>query len=185
VVYDVFGFSGGRIKGCCDALAAAGFHVAMPDVYRGTDIASEGGFGNEAAMAWLKGCTCPICALYHHCSAAAAVVIYWPTAGRWVHYPACHLVGTDYSEYLKEACEPTFALLASKGADSIGAIGFCWGAYPVFQFSTGGLIKAGVSLLRSDPQCMPCMLSQPNATPISPMRGGAPIRVVLSWPDGR
>ena len=56
VVYDVFGFSGGRIKGCCDALAAAGFHVAMPDVYKGTNIAAEGGFGDEKAMAWLKGC---------------------------------------------------------------------------------------------------------------------------------
>ena len=59
VIYDVFGFSGGRIKGCCDALAAAGFHVAMPDVYKGTDIAAEGGFGNEKAMAWLKGCAFP------------------------------------------------------------------------------------------------------------------------------
>lgn len=59
VIYDVFGFSGGRIKGCCDALAAAGFHVAMPDVYKGTNIAAEGGFGNEKAMAWLKGCAFP------------------------------------------------------------------------------------------------------------------------------
>ena len=46
---------------------------------------------------------------------------------------------------MKAAFEPTFALLASKGADSVGAIGFCWGAYPVFQFSSDGLIKAGVS----------------------------------------
>jgi hypothetical protein len=61
VIYDVFGFSGGRIKGCCEALAAAGFHVAMPDVYKGTNIAAEGGFGNESAMAWLKGCAFPIC----------------------------------------------------------------------------------------------------------------------------
>ena len=58
VIYDVFGFSGGRIKGCCEGLAAAGFHVAMPDVYKGTDIAKEGGFGDEKAMAWLKGCAC-------------------------------------------------------------------------------------------------------------------------------
>ena len=54
VIYDVFGFSGGRIKSVCDQIALAGFHVAMPDVYNGTDIDAEGGFGNEAAMAWLK-----------------------------------------------------------------------------------------------------------------------------------
>eukprot|EP01052_Picozoa_sp_SAG31_P033083 SAG31_NODE_3694_length_3982_cov_2.807108_4_plen_72_part_00 len=29
----------------------------MPDVYKGTDIAAQGGFGNDKAMAWLKGCT--------------------------------------------------------------------------------------------------------------------------------
>ena len=58
VIFDVCGFSGGRIKGCCEGLAAAGFHVAMPDVYKGTDIAKEGGFGDEKAMAWLKGCAC-------------------------------------------------------------------------------------------------------------------------------
>lgn len=57
VIYDVFGFSGGRIKSCCDSLALAGFHVAMPDVYDGTDIAKEGGLGNEKAMAWLKTLT--------------------------------------------------------------------------------------------------------------------------------
>merc|ERR1711933_557855 len=55
VIYDVFGFSGGRIKSVCDQIALAGFHVAMPDVYEGTDIAAQGGFGNEKAMAWLKG----------------------------------------------------------------------------------------------------------------------------------
>ena len=31
VIYDVFGFSGGRIKSVCDQIALAGFHVAMPD----------------------------------------------------------------------------------------------------------------------------------------------------------
>ena len=43
VIYDVHGFSGGRIKGVCDALAASGFHVAMLDVYRGTNITEQGG----------------------------------------------------------------------------------------------------------------------------------------------
>lgn len=46
---------------------------------------------------------------------------------------------------MKAACEPTLAMLAAKGADSVGAIGFCWGAYPVFQLSADDLIKAGVS----------------------------------------
>jgi len=57
VIYDVFGFAGGRIKSVCDAIALAGFHVAMPDVYDGTDIAKEGGLGDEKAMAWLKTVT--------------------------------------------------------------------------------------------------------------------------------
>ena len=54
VVYDVHGFSGGRIKSVCDQLALAGFHVAMPDVYEGTNIGAQGGFGNESVMTWLK-----------------------------------------------------------------------------------------------------------------------------------
>lgn len=70
-MYDVHGFSGGRIKGCCEALAAAGFHVAMPDVYKGTNISAEGGFGDEKAMAWLKGCA-PAIPL---CSAAGPLTI--------------------------------------------------------------------------------------------------------------
>jgi len=35
VIYDVFGFSGGRIKSVCDTLALGSYHVAMPDVYDG------------------------------------------------------------------------------------------------------------------------------------------------------
>ena len=38
VIYDVFGFSGGRIKSVCDQLALAGFHVAMPDSYEGERV---------------------------------------------------------------------------------------------------------------------------------------------------
>ena len=59
--------------------------------------------------------------------------------------PPLVLAGTDYPGYLKAAFEPTFALLAEKGVDSVGAIGFCWGAYPVFQLSADGKLKAGVS----------------------------------------
>lgn len=36
-------------------------------------------------------------------------------------------------------------MLAAKGAANIGAVGFCWGAYPVFSLSGDGLLKAGVS----------------------------------------
>ena len=57
VIYDVHGFSGGRIKGVCDALAASGFHVAMLDVYRGTNITEQGGFGSESGTAFLKPAT--------------------------------------------------------------------------------------------------------------------------------
>lgn len=57
VIYDIFGFSGGRIKSVCDSLAASGFHVAMPDIYDGTEMTAKGGFGNPDAMAWLKETT--------------------------------------------------------------------------------------------------------------------------------
>ena len=58
VIYDVHGFSGGRIKGVCDTLAAAGFHVAMPDVYKGENIGMKGGLkDNPAGRDWLKGHT--------------------------------------------------------------------------------------------------------------------------------
>ena len=35
----------------CDALAAAGFHVAMPDVFLGTDIAAQ--VHTVAGMLWV------------------------------------------------------------------------------------------------------------------------------------
>lgn len=109
VIYDVHGFSGGRIKSVCDQLALAGFHVAMPDLYDGTSITAQGGFGNAPAMKWLKGVS-------------------------------------DYPGYLKEALQPAFEYLVSKGAtNGIGAIGFCWGAYPVVKLACDGAIKAGVS----------------------------------------
>lgn len=57
VIYDIYGFSGGRIKSVCDALAMCGFHVCMPDIYDGTEMTAKGGFGNPEAMAWLKSVT--------------------------------------------------------------------------------------------------------------------------------
>ena len=48
VVYDVHGFSGGRIKGVCDTIAAAGYHVVMPDVYGDeVGINDKGGFASD------------------------------------------------------------------------------------------------------------------------------------------
>jgi len=108
VIYDVHGFSGGRIKSVCDQLALAGFHVVMPDVYEGSSIGAEGGFGEEKAMAWLKA-------------------------------------KSDYTGYLKGALKPAFEHLTSQGVTSVGAIGFCWGAYGVTKLSCDGLIHAGVS----------------------------------------
>jgi len=48
IVYDVHGFSGGRIKGVCDTVAKAGFHVVMPDVY-GDELGvnDKGGFASD------------------------------------------------------------------------------------------------------------------------------------------
>ena len=48
----------------CDALAASGFHVAMLDVYRGTNITEQGGFGSESGTAFLKPATAN-CAAMH------------------------------------------------------------------------------------------------------------------------
>ncbi|KAJ8603473.1 hypothetical protein CTAYLR_005110 [Chrysophaeum taylorii] len=57
VIYDVYGFSGGRIKSVCDAIASCGFHVCMPDIYDGTNLGEKGMFENPEAVAWLKGLT--------------------------------------------------------------------------------------------------------------------------------
>ena len=55
VVYDVHGFSGGRIKSVCDSLSACGHHVCMPDIYGGEEgVNDHGGFGSETGMAFLK-----------------------------------------------------------------------------------------------------------------------------------
>ena len=67
-----------------------------------------GGFGNEAAMAWLKK-------------------------------------QSDYAGHTKAAMQPALDLLASKGATAVGAIGFCWGAYPMVKLASDGTIQAGVS----------------------------------------
>jgi len=107
VLYDVMGFDGGRTKQCCDALASMGFHVAMPDVYDGTDIKEKGGFGDPAAMAWLKGIS-------------------------------------DFDS-LAPRITPSLSLLRSAGATKVGALGFCWGAYPAFKLSAAGLVQACVS----------------------------------------
>merc|ERR1712032_813767 len=60
VVYDVFGFEGGRIKSVCDTLAAAGFATVMPDIFGDADtIDNHGGLaalgaGEEDVTAWIK-----------------------------------------------------------------------------------------------------------------------------------
>lgn len=107
LIYDVFGFSGGRVKGVCDQLASAGFTVVMPDVYNGTNILEEGGLGNADAMAWLKAVTV------------------WED------------LGAKFNAVIGE--------LRSRGASSVGAFGFCWGAYPVLKLSAEGVIAAGAS----------------------------------------
>lgn len=104
VFYDVHGFSGGRIKGVCDAIASQGFHVVMPDVYKGTNIKAEGGFGSEPGMAWLKK------------------------------------VSVDADSQ----AAPAFAKLKSVGCETIGAVGFCWGAYPVCKLAAASKITAAV-----------------------------------------
>ena len=42
----IWGDDGSPLLSHSEALAAAGFHVAMPDVYKGTNISAEGGFGD-------------------------------------------------------------------------------------------------------------------------------------------
>lgn len=59
VAYDVFGFSGGRIKSVCDSFAKCGFNVIMPDVYTGTEINGFGGLdgfmsGAEETVGWIS-----------------------------------------------------------------------------------------------------------------------------------
>eukprot|EP00943_MAST-04B_sp_MAST-4B-sp1_P007688 g7688.t1 len=107
VLYDVYGFKGGRIKSVCDQFACDGFHVLMPDLYGNeASIADFGGFASAEGQNFLKEFT-------NEDTAKKLDAVY---------------------EYLKE-----------KGCVSFGAIGFCWGAYPVFGESSRGKISAGAS----------------------------------------
>uniref|UniRef100_A0A7S4B1N5 Dienelactone hydrolase domain-containing protein n=1 Tax=Chrysotila carterae TaxID=13221 RepID=A0A7S4B1N5_CHRCT len=47
-------YLGGRAKEMCDTLASHGFHVAMPDIFFGSSLEAHGGFGEPAAVEWLK-----------------------------------------------------------------------------------------------------------------------------------
>lgn len=107
VLHDIFGFGGGRTWAICDELARHGFHVALPDVYEGTNLPAQGGFGDRQGMRWLKGRT------------------EWPNMARLL--------------------DPAFETLSARGVGSVGALGFCWGAYGVFKLSAAGRIKAGVA----------------------------------------
>ena len=107
VLYDVYGFKGGRIKSVCDQFACEGFHVLMPDLYGNeASIADYGGFSSPGGQKFLKEFT-------NEDSANKLDAVY---------------------EYLK-----------AKGCSTFGAIGFCWGAYPVFGESARGKIQAGAS----------------------------------------
>lgn len=56
VIYDVYGFSGGRVKSFCDELAQSGAVVCMPDFYKpggAAGVQDFGGFGNEAAQKFI------------------------------------------------------------------------------------------------------------------------------------
>ena len=55
VIYDVFGFKGGRIKSVCDQFACEGFHVIMPDLYGNeASINDHGGFASDGGKTFLK-----------------------------------------------------------------------------------------------------------------------------------
>eukprot|EP00949_MAST-11_sp_MAST-11-sp1_P000376 g376.t1 len=54
-IYDVHGFSGGRVKSVCDAVAMAGFHCCMPDVYgKEAGVNDFGGFGSPGGKEFLQ-----------------------------------------------------------------------------------------------------------------------------------
>lgn len=97
VIYDVHGFSGGRIKGVNDSLAkSTGLHVIMPDLYGDSvGINDKGGFSSpdgagracaapgqervaRAACVYMCGCVCTrgsyMCAVCYACMVAGAVV---------------------------------------------------------------------------------------------------------------
>jgi dienelactone hydrolase len=108
VIYDVYGFKGGRIKSVCDQIACAGFHVVMPDLYgEEASIADKGGFANPDAQEWLK---------------------------QFSNDDSSKKLDSVYS-YLKDTV----------GVTSIGALGFCWGAYPAFGESARGKLRAVAS----------------------------------------
>ena len=106
-IYDVHGFSGVRVKSVCDAVALAGFHVCMPDVYGSSQGVNDfGGFGSDTGKDFLK------------------------------QYPF---------DDLEPKFDKAIAHLKSKGCTSIGAVGFCWGAWAVFKLSATGKIQAGAA----------------------------------------
>lgn len=107
VIYDVHGFSGGRIKGVVDQFGKAGFYAVMPDVYGDSAGVNDfGGFGSPGGKAFLEG--------------------------------------HDWKS-LAPKLDEVYAEMKANGVESIGIIGFCWGAWVVFHASSTGKVNAGVS----------------------------------------
>ena len=130
LIYDVHGFSGGRIKGVCDAIAAQGFHVVMPDFYgESAGINDKGGFSSPEG-AW--------CLLWRLHRASVLTCSCFCSGVAW-------LKTYDWTRLEKNLKEVQTEVLEPKGITSVGAVGFCWGAYVVFKMSAAGMIRAGAS----------------------------------------
>jgi len=122
VVYDVFGISGGRIRTVCDALAAKGFTVVMPDLYgEGDSIDGHGGLANiagEESVAWLKS----------HSFASLQPKL----------DAACAFLAKEGVPAASTKLQPPF------NSNRIGVVGFCWGAWVAAKLSATGRVRAAV-----------------------------------------
>lgn len=122
VIYDVFGLNGGRIRTICDALAASGYVVAMPDVYGDEDtIDNHGGLehiGSEACMAWLKA---------HD----------WASLRPKLEV-CCSFLAKEGVPAANRKLQAPF------NSNRIGMVGFCWGAWVAAKASATPYIKAAV-----------------------------------------
>ena len=126
--HDIFGWTkedSGRTRQLCDLFASKGYYVVLPDYYHG-DV-------SWTKPRQTKGLT-PLWPHFQHRdpfkSEQADLVAFIKKTTNW---------GT-----LSKHVDTVMNHAKNQGAESFGAVGTCWGSYPVVKMSGAGLIKCGV-----------------------------------------
>lgn len=125
VVHDVYGLApGGRVRSLCDALAASGFLVLLPDLFGGGDnIGAHGGVaglraGSEEAIGWMK-------------------------SHAWGDVR--HKLDACYGWLMAEGVPGQDSRLRPPhNVNRIGMVGFCWGGWVAAKASGTGRVACAV-----------------------------------------